>query len=628
MTLVAGQPARAADVLAADAVVLATAEAFTTAAVAAVTGTPGGTTGQVQVNNAGAFAGVTNVALTALIQPMSSTLSGAAPASGGGTTAYLRADGAWTVPAGTGSGPGGSNGQVQVNNAGALGGISATTLTSLIAQFTSGAAGVVPASGGGTTAFLRADGAWTTPGAAIGGTSGQVLFNNGGSASGFTASGDATISVPSGVVTLATVNSNVGTFKSPTATFDAKGRATSVANGSWLDWINVVNYGADPTGSADSTSAIASAIAALPSSGGIVYFPAGTYKASAIDTTTKANVNLLGDGLYASTIAPTAGSSTFLNFRSAHGSLRNIGILMSVTRTGDMIYINAGDVTLDTFSIYVASGSFGTGVHIDSVNGSYYTINNFGLSNLGTSGLGIAIGEPTSTNQNVGGVISNGNIANGQNGILIYSSGGASIVDVDIIFCSSHGFATYPATGSHIFAINVISVQCDTCGSDGFNLGTNGGTVGNFVFSECWGSTCTGSGFNINGGSASSVDSITIANGLYINNQQFGIVLSQCQNIIVNGNQVTGNSQSSHSAYSGIAVAAGVGKFVITNNISTYGGVISQQGGNNYQSYGVQVQAGASDYYSITGNLGWNNVSGNVLDGGTGTHKSVTSNVP
>lgn len=44
---------------------------------------------------------LTATQLTALINSFSSTLSGAAPASGGGTTNYLRADGAWAAPPGT-----------------------------------------------------------------------------------------------------------------------------------------------------------------------------------------------------------------------------------------------------------------------------------------------------------------------------------------------------------------------------------------------------------------------------------------------------------------------------------------------------------------------------------------------
>lgn len=60
--------------------------------------TPGGTNGQVQYNNAGAFGGLTNPQLTALCQQFTSTLSGCVPLSGGGTTNFLRADGVWAAP--------------------------------------------------------------------------------------------------------------------------------------------------------------------------------------------------------------------------------------------------------------------------------------------------------------------------------------------------------------------------------------------------------------------------------------------------------------------------------------------------------------------------------------------------
>ena len=48
-----------------------------------------------------------------------------------------------------------------------------------------------------------------------------------------------------------------------------------------VDWLNVVTmFGADPTGVADSTTAIQNAINALPATGGVVYLPAGTYEVS------------------------------------------------------------------------------------------------------------------------------------------------------------------------------------------------------------------------------------------------------------------------------------------------------------------------------------------------------------
>lgn len=68
-----------------------------------------------------------------------------------------------------------------------------------------------------------------------------------------------------------------------------------------LDWVSVITYGADPTGAADSTTAFKDAVAALPSGGGIVYAPAGTYLISGT-VTFKQNQGLVGDGHSATVI--------------------------------------------------------------------------------------------------------------------------------------------------------------------------------------------------------------------------------------------------------------------------------------------------------------------------------------
>ena len=57
---------------------------------------------------------------------------------------------------------------------------------------------------------------------------------------------------------------------------------------------NVLAYGADPTGSADSYPAISAALAALPSTGGCVYFSPGIYRTlSKISVPSRAK--LIGD---------------------------------------------------------------------------------------------------------------------------------------------------------------------------------------------------------------------------------------------------------------------------------------------------------------------------------------------
>lgn len=59
-------------------------------------GSAGGSNGQIQYNNSGVLGGLTDPQVTARIQAFTSVLSGAVPASGGGTTSWLRADGTFT----------------------------------------------------------------------------------------------------------------------------------------------------------------------------------------------------------------------------------------------------------------------------------------------------------------------------------------------------------------------------------------------------------------------------------------------------------------------------------------------------------------------------------------------------
>jgi hypothetical protein len=61
-----------------------------------------GTSGRVLYDNAGVLGEYTATQLTAQINSFTSSLSGAAPLSGGGTTNFLRADGTWAAPAGSG----------------------------------------------------------------------------------------------------------------------------------------------------------------------------------------------------------------------------------------------------------------------------------------------------------------------------------------------------------------------------------------------------------------------------------------------------------------------------------------------------------------------------------------------
>lgn len=106
---------------------------------------------------------LSKVQLTTLINLFTATLSGAVPLSGGGTVNFLRADGTWATPAGSAAIP---NNTVLGNVSGVSAAAVALTqvqLTALINVFTSTLTGSVPASGGGTVKFLRADGTFVAP---------------------------------------------------------------------------------------------------------------------------------------------------------------------------------------------------------------------------------------------------------------------------------------------------------------------------------------------------------------------------------------------------------------------------------------------------------------------------------
>jgi hypothetical protein len=203
-----------------------------------------------------------------------------------------------------------------------------------------------------------------------GGSVGQIQYKLGGTSfGGFTASGDATVNTTSGAVTVTKTN---GVAFAASATTDTTVAANivnvpsgtiastnvqaaineivtdlSASSGSSLvgfiqsgtgaqartvqakdrEILSIVDFGADPTGSADSTTAISNAFTAA-SAGATIWFPSGTYKVGSVNFTGKA-INLFG---YGATITCT--SATGAVYKTDHGNKLQVrGISFTGTST-------------------------------------------------------------------------------------------------------------------------------------------------------------------------------------------------------------------------------------------------------------------------------------------------------
>jgi hypothetical protein len=302
-------------------------------------GSPGGSNLQIQYNNAGAFGGLTDVQVTARIQPFTSSLSGATPASGGGTLDFLRSDATF---------------------ANTLGSVGGGTGVLNLAGNTSGVVTIQPQAAAGNYIFGLPTAAGE-PGQLLQGQSGAGLpmfwtYTPTLGAFAFATGALKFAGSVSGVVTVQAQNS-AGTynFNLPTTVGAAGQFLTSQAGGSspmtWTTGLtgpgvterggypvwntttggtvvdgqgpaNVLGFGADPTGVADSATAFNNAWAVTP----LIYVPRGKYKiGSQLVAPAQSGAGIIGDGPWSTN---AAGSIDGSGWTSSDG-----GTLISVTQT-------------------------------------------------------------------------------------------------------------------------------------------------------------------------------------------------------------------------------------------------------------------------------------------------------
>lgn len=252
--------------------------------------------------------------LTSLVNDFTALLSGAAPASGGGSVNFLRADGTWDIPAGSAAIP---NDTVLGNVSGVSAvpvALTQAQLTTLINVFTATLPGSVPASAGGTTKFLRADSTFAVPPNFTSTASGYVPVSGGGTTNFLRA--DGTFAAPASGASGA----------SPTATI-----GLAVINGTATTFLR--SDGAPPLSQAIVPTWTAAHIFSAASGVPVTINPAGTTTGLIVNGSTTAIASIIVSGL-----AGSAGAD--FNIRRA-GSTANTVLAGSAIDLSDTVATTA-----------------------------------------------------------------------------------------------------------------------------------------------------------------------------------------------------------------------------------------------------------------------------------------------
>lgn len=378
--------------------------------------------------------------------------------------------------------------------------------------------------------------------------------------------------------------------------------------------INVMDYGAKGDGVTDDTAAIQAAIDAAT---GTVLFPPGNYSISA--TLKVSNVNgicLSGESVSQAQLSPKGDFDAVL-FQNANACIfEKLAVSYATPPTsGSALKIDTcGNTIARDFFFYQPS----IGVSIIGRAAPTY-IENFNITSAAIAG--IVWNQPVGGAPNNGGnlVVIDGTMSwsasNSATGIVLQSGDTAFLSNISI-FQAYVGVSMTPASGQSAQWLFFDGVACDTCFLNGWVFNTTGGGILKGVdLINCWGASCAGVGFQVQGG-----DGINFTSCRAYNNGSSGFSLGISANhIAIDACMVSGNGAAGATA--GIGVSAGISNFSIRN--CTVGPLA---GFTNTQNYGIYIAAGTSSNYLIACNWLCGNQIQGLCDNGTGT-KQISANL-
>jgi hypothetical protein len=375
-------------------------------------------------------------------------------------------------------------------------------------------------------------------------------------------------------------------------------------------YVNLMSFGADPTGVADSHPAWVAAVAALPAQGGAIYIPKGTYKFLTANsytfTTSPAAIKVYGDG-------PDA---TILTFPNA-----TYGVSINY-----ISYLNSADIS--DLTITAGNSPSGAGLNLSfpgasNTPGAFTTstVRNVqfrGADNTGSGGTdywNYAIVVNGVSGTNISDVTVWGGVSTGV-GILYEGAAGYFSVQHNLINFSANNVYDGVQVGTKVQGVNAVNFN-SIPGDDGLKVLAGGTGVSeiSMVNSQC---TAINSCIEV----LSATQDLNITGNAYLSALASVI---QTGNVAVTGT-IQGNNLVPYTQLSGIGVLiqgatsiGGYGTLMISNNlISMFATAIS------LTSTSFTTQVG---WNTGVGNTAWitNAGTNNVLPTGTGSVVQATS---
>lgn len=355
--------------------------------------------------------------------------------------------------------------------------------------------------------------------------------------------------------------------------------------------VNVLDYGADPTGTSNSTLAIQSAIDACSNNGyggGIVYVPSGIY--------------LMGSRDYVNSAGTIIGRCCLI--------MRN-GVSLQGENWGTQLKLDANQYSVGTYFRMIASDTINMLTEASIRN---ITINGNSSNNPSiTDGNNILLEVLSNVViDNVNSISSNGN------GILLRGTTSQYMSNIEVTNCFSYNHAMIGIQCSQFNGLIIDSNFVSTTGNNCIDFYGDNGIPGgashslDFVISN---NVCIGSTSN------AGIFPETVANGVIIGNSisncQTGV---HCNTINNTPNGVTIENNNIFNCAYGVWITGATGGVRVIdnyiNNFTTYGVLLSNSNYAEVQANFFRPASGASNCVSLDGTNapGYNRVFNNTAN--------------